>query len=106
MKFLETQTWACVSTGYLEESDLVLISQADAPGKTAEHVRGYGSYFYVPDKVSVPDTEWLEYYEQELRDFGLSERFLEIVRLARESDIQYINFDRDGGYIQGMDSCG
>ena len=89
---------ADISTGYLEESDLPLLLQIHCPTRIAETDGGFGTFH----RVSGDD----QLSEEDLRDatsFGLSGRFVSIMRHLRAEKIPYVRFDADGGEIQGVE---
>jgi hypothetical protein len=91
MTFIEITPYACVSTAYLTESDWTLIENPAAPGHVANHDEAYGSYFNVPGS------------DGEYRELGFSGRFIEVLEAARSQSIHYVNFDADGGDIDGLE---
>jgi hypothetical protein len=102
MTFIEITPYACVSTAYLTESDWTLIENPAAPGHVANHDEAYGSYFNVPGSDSVNDEEWSARLG-EYRELGFSGRFIEVLEAARSQSIHYVNFDADGGDIDGLE---
>ena len=92
----EKYTVADVSTGYLEESDLPLLLQNHCPTRIAEIDGGFGTLHRVSD-----DDQLFEEDLQHASSFGLSGRFVSIMRHLREAKIPYVRFDADGGEIQG-----
>ena len=105
MKFA-TMQYADVATHYLPESDLPKLETA--PCHLAE-VTGrrlpsdsvkieYGSIFWVPsDKAG-----WAT-FEAEALQFGMSDRFISIMREAHLQKIPYIRFDCDGEEVEGLE---
>ena len=102
-RFTEIERYACVSTGYVETADLELLLDPEAPGHTANHDELCGSYFYIPAVGRPDDVQAFEEHITECLEFGLCLRLTQILRLAHAEDIAYINFDRDGGDIEGME---
>lgn len=95
MKF-EIRQVADISTTYLYPSDLALIGKEDCPMHVGEVDGHYGSFFYVPmDELD----EYLEQAEQ----FGMSARFVRIIRELAKQKIPYVRFDADGGDIDGLE---
>ena len=100
MKF-ESYLIADISTGYLEESDLDLIGPG-SPNHLATidplpgDKTGTGDFFYVSDADLQVE------FEQQCTGYGLSERFITIMRELRQQGFQYVRFDADGGHIDGM----
>lgn len=92
---------ADVSTGYLEPSDLSLLLRSDCPTRFAETDGGFGTFHWVPD-----DDQLLEEELQHAATFGLSERFVSIIRHLRAAKIPYVRFDADGGEIQDLERAG
>lgn len=90
---LETLQYADVSTAYLQSSDLGLLLDTSAPGHLANLDNGEGSIFYVPE---FDQTQLWDAFAQEAREFGFSERFVEIMLAAYEQHIPYVRFDCDG----------
>ena len=89
---------ADVSTGYLEESDLQLLLQTACPTRIAAIDGGFGTFH----RVSEDD----QLFEEDLQDatsFGLSGRFVSIMRHLPAEKIPYVRFDADGGEIQGVE---
>ena len=101
-RFTEIERYACISTGYVEIADLELLLDPEAPGHTANHDEGCSSYFYIP-ATEEGDAQAFEDHITECLEFGFSLRFTQILRLAHAENITYINFDRDGGEIEGME---
>jgi hypothetical protein len=95
----ETYEVADVSTGYLEESDLPLLLQIHCPTRIAETDGGFGTFH----RVSDDDDQLFEEDLQHATSFGLSGRFVSIMRHLRAAKIPYVRFDADGGEIQGME---
>jgi hypothetical protein len=88
---------ADVNTGYLEESDLPLLLQIHCPTRIAEIDGGFGTFHRVSD-----DDQLFEEDLQYAASFGLSGRFVSIMRHLRAAKIPYVRFDADGGEIQGV----
>ncbi len=94
----ETYEVADISTAYLEEPDLELLLRFDCPTRFAETDGGFGTFHWVPDDDSM--------FEEDMRrasEFGLSERFVAIMRNLRAARIPFARFDADGGEIEGME---
>jgi hypothetical protein len=89
---------ADISTGYLEESDLELLLRFDCPTRFAETDGGFGTFHWVPD-----DDCLFEEDMQHAAEFGLSERFIAIMRHLRAARIPYARFDANGGEIEGIE---
>ena len=89
---------ADVSTGYLEESDLPLLLQIDCPTRIAEIDGGFGTFHRVSD-----DDQLFEEDLQYAASFGLSGRFVSIMRHLRAAKTSYVRLDADGGEIQGVE---
>jgi hypothetical protein len=102
IRFKEIERLASVSTAYVEERDLALLLDPEAPGHLANHDNECGSYFYVPDENSADDEEF-EDRMKECDALGFSQCFQAIARAARREGIAYINFDRDGGELEGLE---
>jgi hypothetical protein len=94
----ETYEVADISTGYLDESDLELLLCFDCPTRFAETDGGFGTFHWVPD-----DDSMFEEDMQRASDFGLSGRFVAIMRHLRAARIPFARFDADGGEIEGME---
>lgn len=92
----ETYEVADISTGYLDESDLELLLCFDCPTRFAETDGGFGTFHWVPD-----DDSMFEEDMQRASDFGLSGRFVAIMRHLRAARIPFARFDADGGEIEG-----
>lgn len=89
---------ADLSTGFLSRSDHDLLEHG-APHHLAMHDDFYGAFFYpVPDVE--PDT--VEAFTQKAREFGLSDRFVEIMVEASRQKIEMVRFDCDGDMIEGL----
>ena len=88
---------ADISTGYLEQSDLPLLLNVDCPTRFGETDRGYGTFHWITDDDGVFEEDM-----QHLVEFGLSERFIAIMRDLRAARIPYVRFDSDGGEIEGL----
>jgi hypothetical protein len=90
---------ADISTGYLEESDLPLLLQIHCPTRIAETDGGFGTFHQVSSDCQL--------FEEDLQDatsFGLSGRFVSIMRHLRAAKIPFVRFDdADGGEIQGVE---
>jgi hypothetical protein len=91
--------YADISTAYITESDQKLISSVDTPNHVAEHDDGYASFFYPPHN----DSNAISLFAEEARDFGFSERFIEIMIELGRQGVQYVRFDSSGGDIDGID---
>jgi hypothetical protein len=89
---------ADVSTGYLKESDLPLLLQIDCPTRIAETDGGFGTFHRVSD-----DDQLFEEDLQNASSFGLSGRFVSIMRHLRAAKIPCVRFDADGGEIRGVE---
>ena len=100
MKF-QTQQYAHISTAYLTESDLDLISRTDAPNHMAEHDTGRASFFFPPTL----DRAVRQHFAEESRAFGLSKKFITIMLGLSRQEIQYVRFDADGESIEGLERC-
>lgn len=96
----ETYEVADISTGYLDESDLELLSCFDCPTRFAETDGGFGTFHWV-----ARDNSMFEEDMQRASDFGLSGRFVAIMRDLRAARIPFARFDADGGEIQGMEKA-
>ena len=97
----EKYEMADVSTAYLAESDLELLSRFDCPTRFAETDGGFGTFHWIPD-----DDGLFEEDMQHAVEFGLSERFVTIMRHLRSARIPYVRFDADGGEIDGISRTG
>ena len=93
----EKYEMADVSTAYLAESDLESLLRFDCPTRFAETDGGFGTFHWIPD-----DDELFEEDMQHAMEFGLSERFVTIMRHLRVARVPYVRFDADGGEINGM----
>jgi hypothetical protein len=89
---------ADVSTIYLEPFDLQLLLRTDAPHHLANTDGCEGSFFYTPEGD-------FETFAAACREFGLSERFIFIMRAAHERNIPYVRFDADGATVEGCEPC-
>lgn len=57
-------------------------------------------------KRTVPgDDQWLEQDMEEARAYGLSERFVSIMKHLRAAKVPYVRFDADGGDVEGLDAA-
>lgn len=93
----EKYEMADISTAYLAESDLELLLRFDCPTRFAETDGGFGTFHWVPDDDSLFEEDM-----QHAVEFGLSDRFVTIMRHLRSARIPYVRFDADGGEIDGM----
>lgn len=98
MKFA-IQQYANISTAYITESDLDLVSCVDAPNHIAEHDTGRASFFYSP----TADKAVSRRFVAEARAFGLSERFTTIMLELSRQGIPYVRFDAEGGDVHGLE---
>ena len=74
-----THQYADISTAYVNETDMELMSNPAAPHHMAEHDDGVASFFFVPN----PETA--ERFKQSAVAFGFSERFIAIMlELSRQ----------------------
>lgn len=92
---------ADISTSYLDESDLRLLLQFGCPTRIGETDGGHGTFHWVPN-----DDEWFAEDMREARAFGLSERFVSIMKNLRAANIPYVRFDADGGDLDEPASAG
>ena len=92
MKF-ETYKVADVSTAYVEEADLPLLLDSQAPNHLATTDDRAGTFFWTPAKDELED------FAKKAGEFGLSERFVSIIRNATAQRIRYVRFDADGGAL-------
>lgn len=90
IKFPERAVMFVVSTGALPTEDLELILAADAPCHIANHDDFVASIFYISD-----DADYVHVLNA-MREFGLSQRFIEIYSEARRQKAQYLMFHADG----------
>ena len=93
----EKYEMADVSTAYLAVSDLELLLRFDCPTRFGETDGGFGTFHWIPDDDNL--------FEEDMRhamEFGLSDRFVTIMRHLRSARIPYVRFDADGGEIDGM----
>jgi hypothetical protein len=97
MKFA-IQRYAYISTAYITESDLDLVSCVDAPNHMAVHDTGRASFFYSP----TTDEAVSLCFSAEAQAFGFSERFIAIMLELSQQGIPYVRFDADGGKIHGL----
>ncbi len=99
MKF-STYPFIDVSTGFLLESDHDLLLLDNGPNHLATHDEFCGAFFY-----TLPDTrpETVEGFAKEARNFGLSDRFVEIMVEASRQGMQLVRFDCDGDMIEGLE---
>lgn len=98
MKFA-IQHYANISTVYITESDLNLVSCVDAPNHMAEHDTGRASFFYSP----TADKAVSQRFVAEARSFGFSERFIAIMLELSRQRIPCVRFDTDGGQIEDLE---
>lgn len=100
MKF-KTYPYVDVSTGFLPQSDHDLLVMNSAPHHLATHDGFFGAFFY-----TLPDMqpEAVEAFEHEAREFGLSNRFIEIMVEASRQGMQLVRFDCDGDMIEGLEA--
>lgn len=99
MKF-QSYPYIDVSTGFLPESDHDLLMMANAPHHLATHDGHFGAFFYM---LADLEPEAVEAFANEARDFGLSERFIEIMVEASRQGMQLVRFDCDGDMIEGLE---
>lgn len=59
----------------------------------------YGSFFYVPLDEKVDLEERLA----EAEKYGLSARFIRLIRELAAQQIPYVRFDADGGDVDGLE---
>lgn len=97
MKFV-IQQYAYVSTAYIAESDLDLVSCVHAPNHMAEHDTGRASFFYSPTL----DKAVTQCFSAEARAFGFSEHFIAIMLELSRQGIPFVRFDLDGGKVHGL----
>lgn len=93
-------SYADISNGYLNEKDRELLLDPAAPQHIANLDGGWGALFYTPDK-DVPEA--CEAFPARAREFGFSERFIEIMMELSRQDIRYVRFDADGDEIDGLE---
>lgn len=89
-----TIRYADISTEYLEQKDLELLLREDAPCHWANEDGLTASIFYV-----YVDDGGL----QDFKEFGFSERFIDIMRELKRQGIQYVNFDSFGAPVRGLE---
>lgn len=77
--------YADISTGFLPQSDHDLLLLHDAPHHLATHDELFGAFFYTLTDLE-PDT--VESFRRQAREFGLSDRFVEIMVEASRQAIQ------------------
>jgi len=99
MKF-KTYPYIEISTGFLPQSDHDLLLETNAPQHVATHDEFYGAFFHTLHDVK-PAT--VEDFRKRARDFGLSDRFVEIMVEASRQEIQMVRFDSDGDMIEGLE---
>ncbi len=92
--------YADISTAYVEESDLNLLSSGEC--HLAQLDGKEGDFYYVPLPDSRDDQEWAELVAT-WKEQGLSERFAEIMTELRRQNIAYVRFDCDGADVEGME---
>ncbi len=95
----ETYKVADISTRYLAESDLELLLRTDCPTRFGETDGGFGTFHWVPD-----DDELFREDMERAAQFGLSDRFVAIMRGLRAARVPYVRFDADGGEIQSSEN--
>ena len=93
-----TVSYVDVSTAFITEKDRELILCENAPHLVAIHKDRYGSYFYVEQNES-----GREVFADVWRDFGFSERFIEIMMEVGRQGYGYVVFDADGSHIEGLE---
>ncbi|GGG86607.1 DUF5983 family protein [Edaphobacter dinghuensis] len=96
----KTYRYIDVSTGFLPQSDHDLLLMHNAPQHLATHDEFYGAFFYTLLDI---DAGTIETFTQEARDFGLSDRFIEIIVEASRQGMQMVRFDCDGDMIEGLE---
>ena len=96
----KTYTYIEVSTGFLPQSDHDLLLEPNAPHHMATHDEFSGAFFYTLHDVE-PGT--VEDFRKQARDFGLSDRFVEIMAEASRQNVQLVRFDSDGDMIEGLE---
>jgi hypothetical protein len=94
-----TNQLASVSTANILERDgkLLLDLNAELSGAIAQRYGGLGIIFHVC-------AEETDFYRQlrDLRDAGLSEEFLNVLRAVRNAGIEYVDINADGDVVEGL----
>lgn len=99
MKF-RTYQYIDVSTGFLPQSDHDLLLMDNAPQHLATHDEFLGAFFYTLLEL---EPESVEAFTEEAHDFGLSNRFVEIMVEASKQGIQLVRFNPDGDMIESLE---
>ena len=99
MKF-QTYPYIDVSTSFLPQSDHDLLMMGNAPHHLATHDGHVGAFFCT---LADMEPEDVEAFANEAREFGLSERFIEIMVEASRQGMQLVRFDCDGDMIEGIE---
>lgn len=89
-----------VSTGFLPQSDHELLLIHNAPHHLATHDEFFGAFFYTLMDL---EPQGLEDFAKEAREFGLSDRFVEIMVEASRQGVELVRFDCDGDMIDGLE---
>ncbi len=99
MKFKKYE-YADVSTGVLPQSDRDLLLMSSAPNHLATHDEFCSAFFYT---LADLDPGAIEIFAREARDFGLSDRFVEIMVEASRQRMEMVRFDCDGDMVEGLE---
>lgn len=96
MKFID------LSTGYVKMEELTMMAELDEGSEIGVRVipHEYGYWVNVPGEDSADNEEYLA----RLREKGYNS-LADCVKYAFNNECLWINFDEDGGVLEGEDSC-
>ena len=83
----KTQQIAIVNTGEVEESDLLLLLDVDAPCHLANEDNGAASLFYIPTDYDLLTSALIDWEK-----FGFSHRMCQLMYDISEEDITLVYF--------------
>lgn len=83
-----------VWTGHITRQDGKLISRPDSPGFLGEHPDRHSCWFYLPCDC---EDKWLH----NLRMFGFSAEFVELMERLAAAGYRYVRFDCDASQVEG-----
>ena len=83
-------------TAHVTDEDARKMLKSEVPYTYAQHKYGCGTMFYIPEDSCC------EAIMEALEDAGMSEYFIRIILLARESKVGFVYFDSGGSLIQNL----
>jgi len=102
---LDIEKMLVISTGHITEKDMTLLTEEGLYPYTILQT-GYGTIISLVTNMTLPPREqsvdFITEFKEEKWMKIFSKEFMEILRIAKENDCFWVNFDRDGSQYEEL----